>query len=182
MMEEIKLLLSKIHAEFRRLRSGELGDNLRAQGIDYKIIWGLESYRLKEIAERFRNDLKETGVASNLATALWNEEVRESKLLATRLYPVEMMTAELAETWSKQVKYTELADQLSMNLLSRVEFAEELVKDWTSNPMATHIQRYMALQIAIRRDFTVPQAESIAQNPNYPIWVRTAAAKLIIEL
>lgn len=186
-MEQIKHLLSEAHAEFRRLRSGELGDNLRSQGIDYKTIWGLESYRMKEIAEHLRIKISETAdevaakeeTAEALAVELWKEDVRESKMLATRLFPIEKMTRELAETWSNEVKFTELADQLCMNLLSRVPFADELAQQWISKENG--MQRYMGLQMAIRRDLSIPEAKEIAQDSAQPIWIRTAAAKLAID-
>lgn len=185
-METMKLLLSKAHAEFRRLRSGELGDNLRAQGISYQIVWGLESYKLKEIAERLLPEVEtsaeETGATPTelqaaYAQTLWEEDVRESKMLATRLYPLAKMTPELATNWSDAVRYTELADQLCMNLLARTSFAEELVHKWIESD-STDMQKYMALQIALRRDIAVPQAAAMAQEESLPLCVRTAALKL----
>ena len=96
-----KLVLSAIHARFRQLRNGEVVDNLAAQGITYRLAWGLESYRLREIAQEF-------APSAELADALWNEEVRESKMLATRLYPISEMTEEKALGWIAEIKYTEL--------------------------------------------------------------------------
>lgn len=186
-METLKLLLSKAHAEFRRLRSGELGDNLRSQGIDYKIIWGLESYRLKEIACNIQTEIENISSTPemviethfSLAKALWKEDIRESKMLATRLLPIEKATHELAEEWSSEVSYTELADQLCMNLLSRVSFAESLVSEWLNSPSRSNIQKYIALQIALRRDIKVPAAEQYLKDESNPIWIRSTASKLI---
>jgi len=195
-MEQIQLLLSKAHAEFRRLRSGELGDNLRAQGIDYKVIWGLESYRMKEIAERMQSEIASvkyqmsddkcqmsddkcqmSDVKCQLSTLLWQEDVRESKMLATRLMPLEEMTPELAEEWASQVRYTELADQLCMNLLARLPFAETLVNEWINQ---REMKQYMALQIALRLDLEKfkSQAEAIASNTDKPMWLRATAQRL----
>lgn len=184
-MDAITLLISKAHAEFRRLRSGELGDNLRAQGIEYKIIWGLESYRLKEIAAKLMESIQQQAgndpdevnrCQTATAQALWAEDVRESRMLAPRLYPADQMTPEEAEVWAKSVRYTELADQLCMHLLSRTPFAESLVRQWiTASPM----MQYMALQIALRLDLDVPEAEDIAADTALPMYVRIVANKAI---
>jgi len=176
-MEQVKLLLSQAHAEFRRLRSGELGDTLRSQGIDYKIIWGLESYRLKEIAETLRSAIKDTTEAEALAIALWEEDIRESKMLATRLFPTSSFNPSMAETWGDAVPYTELADQLCMNLLSRVSFASSLAEKWINED---EMKQYMALQLALRLDLMQlkPQAEIIAADNSHPMWLRTAAQRL----
>lgn len=178
-MEQIKLLLSKAHAEFRRLRSGELGDNLRSQGINYKVIWGVESYRLKEIARTFQTEISSTKEAVELATALWNEDVRESKMLATRLFPIEAMTQDLANEWSDQVQYTELADQLCMNLISRLDCAEALATQWIGQ---SEIKQYMSLQTALRLDIEKlkPQAEAIATDASRPMWLRATAQRLAL--
>ena len=186
MMEAFKILLSKAHAEFRRLRSGELGDNLRAQGISYRVIWGLESYKLKEIAERLLPEVdasaKENGANPSdyraaYAQILWEEDVRESKMLATRLYPIDKMAPEVATDWSTSVRYTELADQLCMNLLSRTSFAERLVREWLTSG-SSDMQKYKALQIALRLDIAVPQAQEMAKDETLPRCIRTAALKL----
>ena len=74
-MDANTLLVSKAHAEFRKLRNGEVGDNLRVQGVEYKTIWGLESYRLKEIAAIFLADeTLSVEALRDLASALWAEE------------------------------------------------------------------------------------------------------------
>lgn len=169
----MKQLLSAAHARFRQLRSGELGDNLRAQGIEYKVIWGLESYRLREIAAEFSSLSDEERLA--LAEALWTEDVRESKMLATRLYPVCCMNEEKAQEWADAIVYTELADQACMNLFSRLPFAQELTERWIQG---SEMEQYMAIQIALRLSIPLPQADSLAKDANRPMWLRMAAIRL----
>lgn len=179
---DVTTLLSKAHARFRQLRSGELGDNLRAQGIKYRIIWGLESYRLKAIAEEFAAETDDTRQA--LAEALWKEDIRESKMLATRLYPAALMLRETAESWADAIANTELADQAAMHLLSRVPYAAAMAENWLETPDATPLRQYLALKVFSRMD-DVPaaikqQAAAVKNDQTNPLWLR-AAAQLIID-
>ena len=176
MDERMKMLLNEAHAEFRRLRSGELGDNLRAQGVTYRIVWGVESYHLRNIAARLNDGLDDDARLA-LAEALWHEDVRESRMLAPRICPPEAMTRPMANEWAESVPYTELADQLCMHLLARTTFAPDLVHQWltdTSRPMLL----YMALQLALRLDIAVPCAGNIAHDTNLPMWVRSVANRM----
>ena len=179
-MDEITLLLSKAHAEFRKLRNGEVGDNLRAQGIDYKTIWGLESYRLKGIAELLLPEIETQEMQAALTERLWEEEVRESKMLATRLYPKELMTESLAQQWASAIRYTELADQACMHLFARLPFAEKLVSQWMEG---SDLLKYMALQIILRLELSGWQerAAQLAQDTHRPMWLRVAAQRILSE-
>ncbi len=182
-MDANTLLVSKAHAEFRKLRNGEVGDNLRAQGVEYKTIWGLESYRLKEIAAIFLADeTLSVDALRDLASALWAEDVRESKMLATRLYPTDAMDESLADEWASAIQYTELADQACMNLFSRCQNAAEWVAKWIEEP--SDMKRYIALQLAMRLDLTnyADLADAIARDSSEPLWLRTAAHRAATTL
>lgn len=167
-----KLVLSAIHARFRQLRNGEVVDNLAAQGITYRLAWGLESYRLREIAQEFEP-------SAELADALWNEEVRESKMLATRLYPISEMTEEKALGWIAEIKYTELADQICMNMLAKLPFAQQLADDLLNADFCTDpIKTYTALKIATRIEWLSDRCLAVAEsliNSEAPLYLKTAA-------
>lgn len=169
--------LSKAHAEFRKLRNGEVADNLRDQGIEYKTIWGLESYRLKEIASMLMEQIPDEAARQQLAESLWAEDVRESKMLATRLYPIALLSAERAAQWADDVRYTELADQLCMHLLSRLADAPQWIARWIE---ADSMHRYMALMLILRLDLTgyAEQATAIAADASQPMWLRAAAQRV----
>lgn len=171
-----KRKISAIHARFRQLRNGEVADNLQAQGVNYRLAWGLESYRLKEIAqEECCQGTDEERQA--MAEYLWQEEVRESKMLATRLYPIAQMNLETAKTWGDAIVYAEIADQAVMNLFCRLPFAEQLADLWHSSEKPMH--QYLALKLAARFD-QIPEeiaawAENLKQDETAPMWLRAAA-------
>lgn len=161
--------LSRIHAHFRQLRNGEVVDNLATQGITYRIAWGLESYRLKEIASEFEQ-------SAELAEALWAEDVRESKMLATRLFPIAEFSQEMALQWIKEAKYTEIADQLCMNLLAKCPYAESLLESLVNED---NIENYCALKLAtrieLRSEHLVNNANKVLSSDKAPIYLKTAA-------
>lgn len=176
----MKQVLSHIHARFRQLRNGEVADNLAAQGVRYRLAWGVESYRLKAIADEVKAAIAEEDKLKAIAEYLLNEDVRESRMLATRLYPVGMMTKEDAEQWAENIVYTEQADQACMNLFAKVPFAKELVERWIS---CNDIRLYMALQIALRLNMTddriLQRAKKIVEEASFPIWIRSMANNLL---
>ncbi len=100
--------------------------------------------RLKEVAALYAPSVE-------LAVTLWEEDIRESKMLATRLFPVEEMSREMAEQWCEDIRYTEIADQACMNLFAKLPFADRLVKDWMTCSWETHpMKLYCALKLAAR--------------------------------
>lgn len=122
-----KILLSKIHAQFRSLRNGEVADLLRQYGVSYRLAFGVQSYQLKAVAEWVKTQVEEE-VLQELAETLWAEDIRESKMLAARLFPAERMDQAMAERWIAESPYKEITDQLVMHLLCRLPFATQLAE------------------------------------------------------
>lgn len=175
----LKKTLSKIHARFRQLRSGEVADILKMQGIEYRLAWGLESYRLKTIAEEVKAEINDEQFLKELAETLLAENVRESMMIATRLYPANLLSKEKAESWADGIRYTEQADQACMNLFSKAAFATELVDEWINSE---GIKLYMALQLASRLDIDNTKirnkAKQTAEDATLPMWLRSMANNL----
>lgn len=96
----------------------------RRQGLNYKINFGVEIPRLKEIASHYTKD-------KELAAALWKENIRECKLLAIYLLPEEEYST-VAESWIAESNFTEIADHLAMNILCHLPGADLLSMEWAS--------------------------------------------------
>lgn len=115
-IREVKRLL-------RSAMSGPVSASMRAQGLGYKLNFGVDQPRLLTIADEVRAfgaDL------SQLASALWKEDIRECRLLACILMPTEAMSEDLAEVWIEQLRYAEEAQAVAMHLLPRLAFASDL--------------------------------------------------------
>jgi 3-methyladenine DNA glycosylase AlkD len=93
---------------------------MREKGLDYRLNFGVNIPTLRRISGEFEANIE-------LAKALWKEEIRELKILATMLYPVESFTKENAEKWCSQIANQEIREQVCMNLFQYLSFASELV-------------------------------------------------------
>lgn len=113
--------LSEIHAQFRRQMNADVAQALRKHGVIYRTCFGVPSMRLREVAERYTP-------STELAEALWKEDIRESKMLATRLYPPTEMTLTTALRWISEIRYEEIADQACMNLFAHLPIAVSLLE------------------------------------------------------
>ncbi len=95
------------------LKNGVVSDSMRDKGIVYKRNWGVDLPQIKEIAQMHEPSLE-------LAERLWALEIRETIILATLLAPADALTEVKAEGWVADVENIEMAEQISMNLLSRL--------------------------------------------------------------
>ena len=122
-MEETKQLLTDIKAELRLYMNGVMAQSLRERGLKYRLIFGIELPRLKEIASHYAPN-------HDLAQALWKEDIRECRILAGLLQPTESFLPELADIWLEQMHDTELIDYTCMNLFRRLPCASVKAFEW----------------------------------------------------
>ena len=92
-MEQAELIRS-IRNRLRLAMNGVVATSMREKGMHYKLIFGVSLLELREIAEAFREE-----ASVELAEALWKEDVRELKMLATMLCPPDTFAHERAEAW-----------------------------------------------------------------------------------
>lgn len=99
--------------------NGVISTSMRQKGMNYKLIFGVPIPEIKHIAASHESD-------AELARALWKEDVREMKILATLLFPVGSMTQEEALAWMREIPYPEIAEQCCNNLFPTVEQPDQL--------------------------------------------------------
>lgn len=116
----------EIKGKLRLFMNGVLSQSLREKGLKYRLIFGVELPRLREIAAGYEQN-------HELAQALWKEDIRECKILAAYLQPAESFDAELADFWMESVHNTELADYLCMALLRRLPYASQKAFQWIAS-------------------------------------------------
>ena len=66
----------------------------------------------------------------DLAIALFKENIRECKILATMIMPVDKFEADLADLWMEQTDNQELAEMLAFNLLQYTSYAPAIAYKW----------------------------------------------------
>lgn len=125
-MSDVQDTIKDIKAKFRLFMNGVISQSMREKGMDYKLNFGIEYSRIKEIADGYEKN-------HSLAQALWKENIRECKIMAGLLQPVESFDSEIAEIWIEDMKYPELADYTVMNLLQHVPYASEVVFRWIAD-------------------------------------------------
>lgn len=99
--------------------NGVISTSMRQKGMNYKLIFGVPFPEIKRIAATHEPD-------AELARAMWKEDVREMKILATLLFPAGSMTQEEALVWMREIPYPEIAEQCCNNLFPTVEQPDQL--------------------------------------------------------
>ena len=118
--------VKEIKQSFRLMMDGSVAQSMREKGLDYHLNWGATLPRLKEKAD-------EIGKNYDMAIALWKENVRECKILATMIMPAEQMLPEVVDIWMEQTHTIEIAEQAAFNLYQYLPFAADLAYRWLAS-------------------------------------------------
>lgn len=111
--------VKQIKRSFRLYMNGVTSTSMRQKGLDYKINWGVSQMDLRHMAEQYGKD-------KALAAALWQENIRECKLLATLIMPAADFTASEAMEWAATLSTVEIAETAVFNLFQHMAEAEQL--------------------------------------------------------
>ena len=122
-MDNTASQVKEIKQSFRQMMDGAVAQSMRMKGVDYKLNWGATLPRLREKAA-------ELGKNYALAIALWKEDVRECKILATMLMPPDEVLPEVIDIWMEQTDSQEIAEQAAFNLFQYLPFAPEKAYAW----------------------------------------------------
>ena len=120
---QVNQKVKEIKQSFRQMMDGVVAKSMRDKGLDYKLNWGATLPRLKEMAG-------EIGKNYDLAIALWKENVRECKILATMIMPAEIVLPEVIDIWMEQTTQQEIAEQAAFNLYQYLPYAPEKAYTW----------------------------------------------------
>lgn len=118
--------LKDIKRAFRLKMDGMASRSMREKGLDYKINWGVSLPDLKVMAGAYGKDYE-------LAIALWKEDIRECKILATMIMPPEQMLPEVVDIWMEQTRSQEIAELSAFNLYQHLDYAPEKAFKWISS-------------------------------------------------
>ena len=123
--------LREIRNQLRLAMNGAISASMRAKGIHYKLNFGVPLPEIKQIAATH-----EPG--SELAAALWKEDIREFKILASFLQPADDFPPEEAANWVKEIPYPEIAEQCSRNLFCKLPYVGDFLLCNLSNREDTY--------------------------------------------
>ena len=115
-----------IKQSFRLMMDGAISKSMRDKGVDYRLNWGATLPRLRQLADELGKDY-------GLAIALWKEDVRECKILATMLMPADKVLPEVIDIWMEQTPSQEIAEQAAFNLYQHLPYAPEKAYAWIAS-------------------------------------------------
>ena len=124
MSKDITATVSDIKLELRANMNGVASAAMR-QTADYRVNFGVELPRLQAIAAEYQPD-------HELANALWKENVRECRILATLLMPREGFDTDLCDAWAEDIKTTELAQIFALYLVRHMSYASRKAFEWVA--------------------------------------------------
>lgn len=126
MDKDINSQVKEIKQSFRQMMDGAVAQSMRQKGLDYHLNWGATLLRLREKAD---------GIGKNydLAIALWKENVRECKILATMIMPPDDVLPEVIDIWMEQTPTIEIAEQAAFNLYQYLPYAPEKAYTWIAS-------------------------------------------------
>jgi 3-methyladenine DNA glycosylase AlkD len=123
---DINTTIKEIKQSFRLMMDGAVAKSMRDKGLDYKLNWGATLPRLREKAD-------EIGKNYDLAIALWKENVRECKILATMIMPADRILSEVVDIWMEQTPTQEIAEQAAFNLYQYLPYAPAKAYTWMAS-------------------------------------------------
>jgi 3-methyladenine DNA glycosylase AlkD len=123
---DINSQVKEIKQSFRQMMDGSVAKSMRDKGVDYKLNWGATLPRLQAKAA-------ELGKNYDLAIALWKENVRECKILATMIMPADQVLPEVIDIWMEQTDTQEIAEQAAYNLYQYLPYAPEKAYTWMAS-------------------------------------------------
>ena len=131
---DINQTVKEIKQSFRQMMDGAVAKSMRDKGVDYKLNWGATLPRLREMAdEMVHGPWSMVNDRYSLAIALWKENVRECKILATMIMPADVMLPEVTDIWMEQITTQEVAEQAAFNLFQYLPFAPEKAYKWMAS-------------------------------------------------
>ena len=110
--------LKEIKTQLRMAMNGKASTSMREKGLAYKLNFGVELPRLKQIAAQYEKN-------HELAQALWKENIRECKILAGMLQPIESFYPEIMDIWIEDMPTVEIAEMTCMHLFQYLPYAPQ---------------------------------------------------------
>lgn len=130
---EIQDVVKEIKQSFRQMMDGSIAQSMRDKGVGYHLNWGATIPRLREKADELSTLYTQHSTLYDLAIALWKENIRECKILATMMMPAEKMLPEIADLWMEQTDSIEIAEMAAFHLYQYLPYAPAMAFQWIAS-------------------------------------------------
>ena len=135
-MKSVFETVKEIKQSFRLMMDGAVAQSMRDKSLNYHLNWGATLPRLQAKAQEIKAMFNDSSLMFNvyeLSIALYKENVRECKILATMLMPPDEILPEVVDIWQEQIPSQEIAEQLAFNLYQHLPFAAEKAYQWIAS-------------------------------------------------
>ena len=137
----------------RREMNGAVSESMATHGQKYGLNYGVSVATLREIAGKETQDY-------DFAKYLYQQQVRELKLLACHIAEPKRVDTHEFPFWSRGITNAELAEELAFALLSKIYDINSLMGIWCTE--SNEMVAYAALMAASRNERTTTEVSFIA--------------------
>ena len=137
----------------RKEMNGAVSESMAQHGQNYGLNYGVSIATLREIAV---NETKDYAFAKYL----YQQQVRELKLLACHIADPKMIDTHEFPFWSRGIANAELAEELAFALLSKIYDINSLMGVWSTE--SNEMVAYASLMAASRNERTTSEVAFIA--------------------
>lgn len=137
----------------RREMNGAVSESMATHGQKYGLNYGASVATIREIAATEQRDY-------DFAKYLYQQQVRELKLLACHLAEPRSVDTHEFPFWSRGITNAELAEELAFALLSKIYDINSLMGVWCTE--SNEMVAYAALMAASRNERTTTEVSFVA--------------------
>lgn len=109
--------------QIKRHQNGAVVDSMQESGIIYKVNYGVTIPELKQIAQPYIGN-------HDLAIQLFEQDIRECKIIASMIDDPAQVTGEQIDNWSNEFVNIEIVEQVCSNLLWKSDFVLPRSFEW----------------------------------------------------
>lgn len=117
------MTIQRIVEEIKSRRSGPTSDSLTQLGIEYKVNYGVPITELRKIAEPYMDN-------HALALDLFEQDIRECKIIASIIDDPKQITGEQIDEWALSFTNVEMVEQVCSNVLWKADCALSRSIQW----------------------------------------------------
>ena len=137
----------------RKQMNGAVSESMATDGGNYGLNYGVSIATLREIAATEQPD-------TDFAKYLYQQQVRELRLIACHLAEPEKVDIHDFPFWARGIRNAELAEELAFALFSKIYDINSLMGIWTTE--SNEMVAYAALMAASRNERTMSEVAYIA--------------------
>lgn len=137
----------------RKQMNGAVAETMATDGENYGLNYGVSIATLREIASTEERD-------NDFAKYLYQQQVRELRLIACHLAEPEKTDIHDFPFWARGIRNAELAEELAFALLSKIYDINSLMGIWTTE--SNELISYAALMAAARNARTTSEVSFVA--------------------